>query len=367
MKIGIDARTALLYKKGGFGIYTRNLINSMALIYPQHNFNLKYQKKIEDNFDNIKNINTNKLSFPIGTLWTQLRLPIHFLNYKPDVFLFPCQTISRFLKSRKVVTIHDLRFKAIKRNSVSEFLRLDFQIKNCIKYSDKIICVSNKTKFDLLKYYSVDDKKISVIHHGADHIQEINKSTVLHKKVDLFNKFKISKEFLLTVGYTHKHKNITIVIDCLGQLIKDGYDLMLVIVGPNGNDEENIQKKIYDLKLEERVIRIPFADSEYLGSLYYHSRLFIYPSLYEGFGFPVLEAMRCGGIVLGSKSGSIQEIGGNAMKYFDINEPLDLIDKTKKILFNEERRKELQIKGYKHSKSFSWNDTAKKTMKVLGL
>tara|TARA_Y100001935_G_scaffold134135_1_gene111029 strand:+ start:2580 stop:3683 length:1104 start_codon:yes stop_codon:yes gene_type:complete len=367
MKIGIDARTALLHKKGGFGVYTRNLINSMALLYPQYDFNLKYQKKIEHYFDNIKNINTKKLSFPINSLWTQLRLPIHFLNYKPDVFLFPCQTISRFSNSRKVVTIHDLRFKAIKRNSMSEFLRLDFQIKNCIKYSDQIICVSNKTKFDLLKYYSVDHNKIHVIHHGVDHIHEINKSTVLHKREDLFKKYKISKEFLLTVGYTHRHKNITSVIDCLNQLINEGNDLMLVIVGPNGNDEVNIQKKICALNLQNRVIRINFADSRYLGSLYYHSKLFIYPSLYEGFGFPVLEAMRCGGIVLGSKSGSIEEIGGNAMNYFDVNDPIDLFDKTKKIIHNEKKREGLQIKGYEHSKSFSWINTAKKTMKVLGL
>ena len=117
---------------------------------------------------------TDKLSFPLNTLWTQIRLPIHFFRSKPDIFLFPAQTISKFSSVKKVVTIHDLRFRAIQNNNKIEDFRLDLQIKNCIKHSDQIICVSNQTKSDLIKYYSVDEKKIKVIYHGADHIDEIN-------------------------------------------------------------------------------------------------------------------------------------------------------------------------------------------------
>ena len=159
MKIAIDARSAMLHKKGGFGVYTRNLIKSMALLYPEHIFELKHQNIC-------------------------ILLIFDLLN-KPDIFLFPSQTISKFSSIKKVVTIHDLRFKAIENHNKSEYFRLNLQIKDCINYSDRIICVSNQTKSDLIKYYPVDEKKIKVIYHGADHIMEINESTLIYKKNDL--------------------------------------------------------------------------------------------------------------------------------------------------------------------------------------
>lgn len=365
MKIGIDARSAMLYERGGFGVYTRNLIESMAFLYPEHSLELKYQNEIEDDFKNVKNIKIDKLSFPINMLWTQIRLPIHFLQYKSDVFLFPSQTISKFSSIKKVVTIHDLRFKAIQSHNKSEYLRLNLQIKNCIKYSDKIICVSNHTKSDLIKYYSVEEEKIHVIYHGADHINEIDKSKLVYEKNDLLNKYNINREFLLTVGYTHKHKNIISVVNCLNELINAGYDLDLVIVGPAGNDEKNIQEKISNLNLNDRVIRIPYAESSFLAYLYYYSKLFIYPSLYEGFGFPILEAMKSGGVVLGSNAGSIPEIGGDAMEYYNVHQFEELIVKAKDIISDKEKRYNLKLKGYKRSRHFLWENTAKLTMKAL--
>ncbi len=365
MKIGIDARSAMMNKKGGFGVYTRNLIKSMASLYPEHFFELKHQKEIEHGFKDINNMKTDKLSFPLNILWTQIRLPIHFLRNKSDVFLFPSQTISKFTSIKKAVTIHDLRFKAIENLNKSEYFRLNLQIKDCINYSDIIICVSNKTKSDLIKYYSVDEKKINVIYHGADHIAEINESSRLYRRNDLMDKFKISRDFLLTVGYTNKHKNIVSAVHCLGDLVKDGYDLDLVIVGPNGNDEKNIQEKISDLNLNGRVIRIPYAETKTLGYLYHFSKLFIYPSVYEGFGFPVLESMRSGGVVLGSNAGSIPEIGGNAMEYFNADEPEELTYKAKNIISDKEKREILKFKGYEHARSFLWEKTAKMTMNCL--
>ena len=365
MKIGIDARSAMLHKKGGFGVYTRNLIKSMALLYPEHTFELKHQKKIEHGFKDINNVKTDKLSFPLNMLWTQIRLPMHFLRNKPDIFLFPSQTISKFSSIKKVVTIHDLRFKAIENHDKSEYFRLNIQIKDCIKYSDRIICVSNQTKSDLIKYYSVDEKKIKVIYHGADHIKEINESTITYRKNDLMDKFEIGRDFILTVGYTHKHKNIISAVNCLSDLIKDGFDLDLVIVGPQGNDEKNILKKISDLNLNSRVIRIPYAQSEFLGYLYHFSKLFLYPSKYEGFGFPILESMRSGGVVLGSNAGSIPEIGGNAMEYFNVDEPEELTSKAKVIISDKGKREALKLKGYERARNFLWENTAKMTMRSL--
>jgi len=365
MNIGIDARTALLNKKGGFGVYTRNLIQSMASLYPEYSFDLKFHKKIEHKISGFKNINQKKLSFPLNSLWTQLRLPIHFINYKPDVFLFPSQSISRFSSSKKVVTIHDLRFKAIEHNNNSEYLRLDLQIKDCIKHSDQIICVSNQTKSDLIKYYSVDDSMINVIYHGADHFAEIKKDEDGINKDLFLKKYNIPKNFLLTVGYTMKHKNIISAVRCLNELINSGHEIKLVIIGPKGDDEKNIMNNIDKLNLVDKVIRIPYVDFEDLPYFYYYSKLFLYPSFYEGFGLPILEAMRSGAVVLGSNAGSIPEIGGNAMYYFDPDNFEDMIHKAEAILSDKEKLNKLRLAGYKRARYFKWNKTAKDTVEVL--
>tara|TARA_Y100000741_G_scaffold92303_1_gene68440 strand:+ start:15932 stop:17035 length:1104 start_codon:yes stop_codon:yes gene_type:complete len=365
MNIGIDARTAFLNKKGGFGVYTRNLIIEMASLYTEHSFDLKFHKKIEHQIRGFNNINHKKLSFPLNTLWTQLRLPIHFINYKPDVFLFPSQSICRFSPSKKVVTIHDLRFKAVKHHNNSEYLRLDLQIKNCIKHSDQIICVSKQTKSDLIKYYSVDDSKINVIYHGADHFPEIKKGKDGIKKDLLLKKYNLPKNFLLTVGFTMKHKNIISAVKCLNELINSGHEIQLVIVGPKGDDEKNIINKIHKLNLRDKVIRIPYVDFEDLPYFYYYSKLFLYPSFYEGFGFPILEAMRSGAVVLGGNVGSIPEIGGNAMYYFDPNNFEDMVNKTKEVLSDKEMLNNLRSAGYKRAKYFKWCKTAKDTFEVL--
>ena len=365
MNIGIDARTALMERKGGYGIYTRNLIKSMASSYPNYSFNLKYVNKIEHSISGYNNIDFNKLDFPLKMLWTQLRLPLHFINYQPDVFLFPSQSITRFSSCKKVVTIHDLRFKALENHNRLEYHRLNLQMKNCINYSDQIICVSNQTKIDLMEYYSVDESIINVIYHGADHFKEINKQTAKIDQNYLSNKYKLPENFLLTVGFTMKHKNLTTAIFCLKALIKKNHNINLVMVGPEGDDEQNILKAISSLKLENRVLRIPYVNSIDLPYLYYYSKLFIYPSLYEGFGFPILEAMRSGAIVAGSKISSIPEIGSNAMIYFNPYDLEEMIFKVDSLLSNKEKQKQLKLAGYNQAKTFKWKETAKKTIQTL--
>ena len=102
-----------------------------------------------------------------------------------------------------------------------------------------------------------------------------------------------------------------------------------------------------------------------LGYLYHFSNLFIYPSIYEGFGFPVLESMRSGGVVLGSNAGSIPEIGGNAMEYFNVDEPEELTTKVKSIISDIEKREMLKLRGYEHARNFLWENTAKMMMHSL--
>jgi len=365
MQIGIDARAALSNNKGGFGVYARNLTKAMVELFPKDTFDLKYSNQIEDEISNCENIKYSKLNFPFNSLWTQIRLPFHFVNYKPDVFLFPYQSVCSYGSLRKVVTVHDLRFKILKKENHFEYFRLNTQLKNIVKYADHIICVSQKTRSDLIKYFSVDDSKISVVYHGADHIKIIREGEIKLEFDYLRKKYGIPRNFFLTVGYTMKHKNIISAVECLSKLLKLGHEINLVIAGPKGNDEKNILEKIKTLNLNKNVFRLPYVRQEDLPYLYFYSKFFLYPSLYEGFGFPILEAMRSGSVVLASNKGSIPEIGGDSIINFDPLEIDDLVHKSDTILSGKLDLQQYIKRGYKRSENFSWNKTALNTFRAL--
>ena len=363
MKIGIDARAALLKKKGGFGVYARNLIQSMIDLYPDFYFDITHCNNPEHLFKQSENIQHTQLKFPIKSLWTQLRLPFYLRKNSPDIFLFPYQTLSKFSLSKKIVTIHDLRYKVLgSTTNKSESLRLHLQMKNNIKYSDKVICVSNQTRSDLVNHYDIDEEKIKVIYHGADHLRELKDDNLKIFPDELMKKYKVPKNYMLTVGFTMKHKNILSAIQCLNKLINLGHDINLVIAGPIGDDEKNIANYIDKLGVKERIIRIYFVDLADLPYLYHYSKFFLFPSAYEGFGFPILEAMRSGAIVIGNRAGSIPEIGGNAAVYFNSKDIDDMVQKCEDVLSNKINNNQLRINGYKRAKFFTWKKVARETV-----
>lgn len=363
MNIGIDARAAYKNFRGGFGTYIYNLVNKMVKISHSHTLNLYLDGTNEVPIPKSKNILPRILKFPFPFLWTQIRLPISLIKYSPDIFLFPSQTIASYVPCTSIVTIHDLGFKKTNTRSLLDNMRIDYQTKKCISISDRIIAVSNNTKEDLIENYSVPPDKITVIPHGCDHIYS-NKRKI--NKSDLLKKYGIKYPYILSLGYLMPQKNIPRLVDAFA-LFKRESQLphSLVIAGPRGPDEKRVQHHIIKNKLENNVKRVNYIDHEDLFSLYKYSALFIYPSLYEGFGFPILEAMASGTPVITSNISSLPEIAGDAAVLINPYEITHIASALMDVVINDKLRNTNIEKGYKRAKRFTWQKTAEKTLSLI--
>lgn len=274
-----------------------------------------------------------------------------------------------FLKKPFIATVHDvIRYLDIKnKNSTplihkpnrndSFWLNLDF--KGSTK-AEKIIVPSNHTKMDLIRHLAVPEEKIRVIYHGVD---EDFRPT--------YGKRPCSEPYILFVGSEHPRKNLETLLKAFYQLKKDPKfkHLKLVKVGRIGGGEENFREKtlrlVEALKLKKEIIFISWiSSSKELASFYTQAELFAFPSIYEGFGWPPLEAMACGCPVISSNVTAMPEILGNAAVYANPYDVEGWCQVMIEVLTDDRLRKRLSIRGMERAKLFSWKKTAEETLKV---
>ena len=220
-----------------------------------------------------------------------------------------------------------------------------------IKKASKIIAVSNNTKKDILKFYpQIDPDKIEVIYHGSSIKIEPN------VKVDL------PPNYILYVGSRADYKNFKFLVKAITPFLKADPNLKLLAAGGGKFDDDEL-KWIKSLCLENQIVQKSFKENE-LGHFYQNAELFVFPSLYEGFGIPVLEAMATGCPIILTKHGSFPEIAGEAGIYFDSNSEEDLRDKIQMLLDDKKLRAKFAKKGLEQVKKYNWNDAAEKCLKV---
>ena len=220
-----------------------------------------------------------------------------------------------------------------------------------IKKASKIIAVSNNTKKDILKFYpQIDPDKIEVIYHGSSIKIEPN------VKVDL------PPNYILYVGSRADYKNFKFLVKAITPLLKANPNLKLLAAGGGKFDDDEL-KWIKSLCLGNQIVQKSFKENE-LGHFYQNAEFFVFPSLYEGFGIPVLEAMASGCPIILTKHGSFPEIAGEAGIYFDSNSEEDLRDKIQMLLNDKKLRAKFAKKGLEQVKKYNWNDAAEKCLKV---
>jgi glycosyltransferase involved in cell wall biosynthesis len=220
-----------------------------------------------------------------------------------------------------------------------------------LENSTKIIAISNNTKSDLINYYEVDKNKIEVIHLSSN----------IEKNIAITPNNYVPEKFLLFVGARDKYKNFAFFVESISKLLIKDKDLFLVCVGKSFEEKElNLLKKLGVLS---KVICISANDSE-LAYLYTKARLFVFPSLYEGFGIPILEAFNCGCPVVLSNASCFPEIAENAATYFDPTDSKSIKNCIEDLLSNDKKRELLIKRGFKRAKDFSWEKTALQTKKV---
>ena len=350
MNIAIDANEANTKNRVGIGRYALNVLKGLKEINKTSKSPIKFQIYIKNDplpdlpqksaFWTYQKLNPSKF-------WTQIALPIQLLKEKnTSSLLYSTSHYSPFLTNIKsVISIMDLSylhypslFKKI------DLIKLKIWTKLSVLKAQKIITISNFSKSEIIKYYKVLPEKIVVAYPGVD--------TSIFKPGD--NK---KEDYILFVGTLQPRKNIRVLIKAFGKIIKKR-SIRLKIAGKKGWLYNDIFAFVKERGLETHIDFVNFVSDLYLVKLYQKASCFILPSLYEGFGIPVVEAFACGCPVIASNTSSLPEIVGNAGLLFSPFDSDQLALLIEKILDNKKLRENFISEGLKKTKEFNWKKTA---------
>lgn len=369
MKIAFYANE--LTHKGASGVknYSLEIINHLLARDGENDYVLYSQKDISEMIvsplDKVKFV----VSQPRRRFWpfTVFACLVR-KKPRPDVVFMPIQTFPfcRFCKDKPktVITVHDVAFLIFPEHF--RFLRrqiLKFHTKRAIMYSDKVIVPSEATKRDVLRFYSVAEEKVRVVYHGysRDLLERGKKDDP--RVIGLTD----SKPYILFVGSVQPRKNIVRLVQAFDMLKDTGKypDLKLVICGGKGWMYSKIYHKINCSAHRDDIVVVGNAGNDLLASFYADASLFVMPSLYEGFGLPVLEAMSFEVPVVCADNSSLSEIADGAALLTDGYSAEDIFRKIKRVLDDRTLYKNLRRKGVARAKEFSWDKAARETLEIL--
>lgn len=283
-----------------------------------------------------------------------------------DIYHFFNYIVPPRIKGKVITTIHDMTHELYPETMNKRNLK---RIKNDINYSidraDKIITVSESSKNDIIKFLNVDESKIEIVSNGVDY-EKFNKFYTEDIKLRVRNKYNLPQNYILYMGTLEPRKNIDSIVEAFSLLKKkkDFDNMKLVIAGKKGWLFENIFDLVNKLDLKEQVIFTDYVDERDKPIIYNIAKLFVFPSIYEGFGIPVLEAMASSVPVITSNVSSLPEVAGDAAVLVN---PKDIEDITKnmiEILSNNDFKNELVRKGHIQAQKFTWEDSAEKLYNV---
>jgi len=368
MRIGIDARFYGPHGKG-LGRYTQKLLENLEKIDQKNEYFVLLRK---ENFDEYqpKNANFQKIlaDFRWYSISEQVRMPMLLNKLELDLVHFLHFNVPVFYRKKFVITIHDLiliHFPTLKASTLGpawywlKFLAYKTVIRSAVKRSQKIIAVSEFTKNDIIKHYKISEEKIAVTREACDqgeNVSEIEPGKVLAK-------YGIIKPCILYVGNAYPHKNLEALVLAFGKLNMPKYNFQLALVGKMDYFYERLRKFTREQKVEDVVFTGHLPDQE-LDVLYHNARLYVFPSLYEGFGLPPLEAMAKGVPVASSDHPCMREILGESAYYFNARDIADISRAMEKMLQSEEIRKKYSRLGLEQVKKYSWEKMARETAEI---
>ena len=367
MEIGIHSTALTRKRRTGVEEYSYQLIKSLLKLpeAKHHQFILYLPDKLNYRqiyvFDEFKtlaksNLKIEKLKWRFP-MWTQTRLSSEFVFRKPDIFFSPAHTLPLIHPENSIVTIHGLEYEHYPYYySFWKRQYLKFTTLYALKYSKKIIAVSENTRNDLVELYDADPQKISVIYHGV-------KRPVWKRNL---TRDYVGHPYILFIGRIEFKKNIFGLISAF-YFLKKKYNIphKLILIGPKGYG----WSKIYTMK-EYKSINSEIEFKGYVKErkkweLLKNADVFVLPSFYEGFGMPILEAQISSVPVVTSNVSSMPEIAGRGAVFVDPHNIYSIAEGIYSVISSEGLRKQLIEEGKKNAKKFSWNISAKKTFEVL--
>jgi len=362
-RIAIDY-TPAYEQGGGIGRYVRELVTSLAEIDKETPYSLfiagagQLGDSPEGNFQ----WKPTKISPKwFARIWHRLRMPIPIDLFTGQLNLFHATDFvlpPTLPTTKTILTVHDLSFIRVP-DAASPRLRayLNQVVPRSVKNANHILADSQATKEDIVEFYDTPAEKITVLLSGVDKIfmPQADKSQIDSVR----QKYQIgSKPYIFTIGTVQPRKNYSRLIQALARLRENKYDVQLVIAGGKGWLEDEMYQTIEETKLFDFVKLIGFADEVDLPTLYSDAMCFAFPSLYEGFGLPILESMACGTPVVTSNISSLPEVAGNDALLVDPYDVEELAYALERILTDTELRQKLVDGGLQRAKAFTWERSA---------
>jgi glycosyltransferase involved in cell wall biosynthesis len=370
MKIGLDAKRAL-HNNRGLGNFSRTLLLGLEKYTPEHEFHL-YSPVIKNKqFEEWKSAHDKfQYHFPktkmlqsLPAIWRSLLLTGDLQRDELDIYHGLSHELPPGLKKsgiKSIVTIHDLIYLRYPQffTSIDRSI-YNVKFRNSCKKADKIIAICNQTKDDIVNYFNINPDKIEV-HYQACHPQFYNRCSDSDLK-DHKLRHKLQRPYILYIGALEERKNSLGLLKAYAS-IADIIDHDLVIIGRGGVYKENLAKEISQLQLDQRVRILSDVAYEENPLFCQNADLMAFPSFFEGFGLPIVEAMYSGTPVLTSEGGVFPEAGGDAACYINPNDPLSIAEGIKLILGSKDLQQEMIEKGLEKVKEFHIDRTSKKMM-----
>ncbi len=386
MRIGIDA--TCWGNKRGFGRFTRELLEAILEIDKTNEYLFFIDDKTPDSSDIPQRVQKIAASTSasqlqaasasgrrsLGDLWAMSR---EVFRHKVDIFFFPAvySYFPVFNRTKIIVTLHDIiadkHPDLIFPNSKSKlFWKLKQQA--AIRQADLILTVSEYSKQQIAEYFKLSESKLRVINEGARPIFRVVSDDRTVRQVMNRLKLETNEMFLLYVGGISPHKNLSSLIDAFNRLTKKPAHekVKLILVGDYQDDPffsayPSLKRQITELELDDKVTFAGYVTDEDLVVLYNAATLLVFPSFEEGFGLPAIEAMSCGTPVAASNCSSLPEVIGDAGKFFDPRDSVDMANVVGQILENYAERSIMKERSLQRAKEFSWETAAQKMLGIF--
>ncbi len=370
-RIGIDARFYGSTGKG-LGRYTQKLIENLE---KEDKKNIYFVFLRKENFNDFVPENENFTKVLADFRWysfqEQFKFPILLRKYSLDLVHFPHFNVPFFYFGKFVVTIHDLillHFPTVKNTTLNpllykfKFLAYKLVISSAILRSSRVITVSRFTKRDILANFKIiPQEKIIVTHEACDDYCMLSPN----KDADILKKYGIISPYILYVGNAYPHKNLERLVEAFAKILAINQNIFLVFVGK----DDYFYSRLKNLVSEKKVANIIFAGfvpDVHLDTIFHNAKVYVWPSLYEGFGLPPLEAMSKGVPVVSSDHPCMKEVLGDSVSYFDGENSDSISESVQKVLNDESLQKELIERGYRQIAKYSWKRMTKKTLGIYG-
>ncbi|MDP2946388.1 MAG: glycosyltransferase family 1 protein [bacterium] len=366
MVIGIDASRANRRQKSGVEWYAYNLLDRLFELDHNNQYLLYTPDKLRGAIiPRSANWSEEMLNWPLNRFWTLGRLSWEMICHQPDILFVPSHTFPLVRAKKNVITWHDVGYEHYPETYGSfELKSLKLGAKRMVKTADQIIAVSDFTKREIMKFYGVDSQRIAVVPLGLDH--RLWQPSSPESVKETLNQLKIKYPYFVFLSRLSLRKNVIGLVRIYNRFREtQQHPFNLLLVGSDQPGAQELDAEIKASPYKEEIKKLGWLEIQQLPVLLSGARALLFPSIYEGFGLPAIEAMACGTPVIASNSGALPETVNNAGMLIDTHDYDAFAASMVKVVEDSDFRQGLINRGLARAQEYSWDQCAKQTLDVL--